>query len=144
MNAVRRDPDPSQNKGVSLLIVSHSATIAKGLTELLAEVAGPTVSVLAVGGMSDGALGTDGLRVLDALRSTAHGAGGVALMDMGSTVLAVRAALAELTPAERSRVIVADAPLVEGAIAAAVSASLLCSLEEVARAAESARVVPKF
>jgi PTS hybrid protein len=68
----------------------------------------------------------------------------VVLVDLGSSVLAVRAALTELTDEERDRIAVADAPLVEGAIAAAVAASAGCTANEAARAAEEARVVAKL
>ena len=59
-------------------------------------------------------------------------------------MLSVRAALTELSAAESERIRVADAPLVEGAVAAAVAASTGCSLEEAARAAEEARNVAKL
>ena len=53
-------------------------------------------------------------------------------------------ALGELSPEERKRIVVADAPLVEGAVAAGVAASTGCSCEEAARAAEEARSVAKL
>ena len=65
-------------------------------------------------------------------------------MDLGSAVLAVRAAQEELTPKELERVIVSDAPLVEGAVAAGVTASSGATPEEVAAAAREARSAPKF
>jgi dihydroxyacetone kinase phosphotransfer subunit len=133
-----------QNGFVSLVLVSHSAAIAEGLAELVSEVAGPGVPIVAIGGAADGSLGTDGGRVLDALRDAAAGSGAVVLMDLGSSVLAVRAAQEELTPEELERVIVADAPLVEGAVAAGVTASGGAAAEEVAAAAREARGADKF
>jgi PTS hybrid protein len=65
-------------------------------------------------------------------------------MDLGSSVLAVRAAQGELSPAELESVVVADAPLVEGALAAGVTASTGASAPEVAAAAEEARVASKL
>ena len=65
-------------------------------------------------------------------------------MDLGSSVLAVRAALGELDPEELERVAVADAPLVEGAVAAGVLASTGADLEAVAAAAREARDVAKL
>jgi len=70
--------------------------------------------------------------------------GAVVLVDLGSSVLSVRAALNELTPAELEHLSVADAPLVEGAVAAAVAASTGCGHAEAARAAEEARTVAKL
>jgi len=136
--------ESSVNGFVGLVLVSHSGPIAEGLADLVAQVAGPEVSIVAVGGASDGSLGTDGARVLEALRAAAAAPGAVVLMDIGSSVLAVRAALAELGPEERERLVIADAPLVEGAIAAGVAASIGGSSSEVADAAREARNAAKL
>ena len=132
------------NGSVGLVLVSHSASIADGVAELVAQVAGPEVRIDPVGGGPEGSLGTDGARVLQALREAAAGTGSVILMDLGSSILAVRAALEDLSPAERSRLLLADAPLVEGAVAAGVAASTGATTEEVARAAEEARSAAKL
>ena len=137
-------PSDSSNGLAHLLVVSHSASIAEGLAELLRQVAGPAVSIVAIGGASDGSLGTDGGRVLEALEAAGDGPGTVVLMDIGSSVLAVRAALAELEPHQLERVFVADAPLVEGALTAAVMASTGAPADVVAKAAEEARSVTKL
>jgi PTS hybrid protein len=128
---------------VGLVIVSHSAAIADGLAELVAQVAGPDVPIVTAGGGPGGTLGTDGERVLAALQ-TVDGAGAVVLADLGSSLLSVKAALAELSPGQAARIVLADAPLVEGAIAAGVTASTGASLAEVTGAAEEARGVPKL
>jgi len=128
---------------VSLVLVSHSAAIAAGLAELVGQVAGPDVAIATAGGGPAGTLGTDGGLVLEALR-TIDGAGAVVLVDLGSSVLSVKAALAELDAAEAARFVLVDAPLVEGAIAAGVTASTGASLTEVAAAAEEARGVAKL
>jgi dihydroxyacetone kinase phosphotransfer subunit len=134
----------ARNGFVGLVLVSHSASIAEGLAELVAQVAGPDVPILTAGGGPDGSLGTDGGRVLEALREAAEGAGAVILMDLGSSVLAVRAALTELGPERRARLLVADAPLVEGAIAAGVTASTGATRDEVGAAASEAGSVAKL
>ena len=133
-----------ENGYVGLILVSHSASIADGVAELVAQVAGAEVPIVAIGGASDGSLGTDGGKVLDALRAAAAGPGAVVLMDLGSSVLAVRAAQEELSQAELERVVVADAPLVEGAVAAGVTASTGASAPEVAAAAQEARSAAKL
>jgi PTS hybrid protein len=131
------------NGYVGLVIVSHSAAIAGGLAELVAQVAGPDVPIVTAGGGPEGTLGTDGGRVLEALR-TVDGTGAVVLADLGSSLLSVKAALAELSPEDAAQIVLADAPLVEGAIAAGVTASTGASLSEVVSAAEEARNVPKL
>jgi PTS hybrid protein len=134
----------NDNGHVSLVLVSHSAAIAQGVADLVAQIAGPDVRIVTAGGAVDGSLGTDGGRVLEALRAAAAGSGAVVLVDLGSSVLAVKAALNELSEAESDRIAVADAPLIEGAVAAAVAASTGCSPRDAANAAEEARRVAKL
>jgi phosphoenolpyruvate---glycerone phosphotransferase subunit DhaM len=131
---------------VSLVLVSHSAAVAEGLAELVAEITGPRVHIIAVGGAADGTLGCDSVRVGDVLRGTTAAAGddAVVVMDFGSAVLTVRDAVAGLDPAQRDRVIPVDAPLVEGAVAAGMAAARGLSKEDVAHAAVEARHVPKL
>ena len=136
--------DGERNGFVGLVLVSHSAAIAEGLAELVAQVAGPDVAIVTAGGGPDGSLGTDGGRVLEALERGATGAGSVVLVDLGSAVLSVRAALGELDPEAAAQLDVADAPLVEGAIAAGVTASTGAPRDVVAAAAREARSVDKL
>src|ERR1700754_3067631 len=103
--------------------------------------AGPDVPLEGVGGTADGRLGTDADRIAAALDAADHGDGVVVLGDLGSAILTVRSVLEDH---EGDDVRLVDAPLVEGAIAAAVSASAGLSIDGVVRAAEEARVVPKF
>ena len=129
---------------IALVIVSHSASIAGGVVELVSQVAQQGVALIAIGGTVGGGLGTDPGVLRAALRKCARNGGGVVLMDIGSSVLSVRAAFAELGPDERDRLRVVDAPLVEGAVAAAAVAATGASLDDVAHAAENARHVTKF
>ena len=135
---------PEPNGHVNLVLVSHSAEIAHGLADLVGQIAGPDVRIVTAGGAVDGSLGTDGGAVLAALRTASAGAGTVVLVDLGSSVLSVRAAIAELTEEESERIGVADAPLVEGAVAAGVAASTGCTLAQAVEAAEGACNVAKL
>jgi PTS hybrid protein len=135
---------PADHPQVSLVLVSHSTQLASGLAELVGQVAGPGVAVYAIGGAADGSLGTDADRVLAALQAASREAGAVVLMDLGSSVLTVQAALDDLSAEQRARLVVADAPLVEGAVAAGVLASTGAALAEVAQAAEEARDARKL
>jgi phosphoenolpyruvate---glycerone phosphotransferase subunit DhaM len=134
----------SDNGFVGLVIISHSAPLAQGLAELVGQVAGPDVPIEAIGGGPEGTLGTDGGRVLEALQRAARGSGSVVLMDLGSSVLSVKAALGELGEDELELLRVADAPLVEGAVAAGVMASTGDDVDGVLRAAEEARHARKL
>ena len=128
---------------VGIVIVSHSREIASGTAALAAQMAGPDVRIEAAGGDPDGGLGTDGSLVGAAIAAADQGEGAIVLGDLGSAILTARAVLEDHADGNGS-VRLVDAPLVEGAIAAAVVASAGMSLDEVVAAAEEARAVPKF
>jgi dihydroxyacetone kinase phosphotransfer subunit len=131
---------------VGLVLISHSDTLVIGLRDMVAQVAGDEVAVGIAGGTDDGRLGTSAPRIEAALRSTlaASPNGVLVLLDLGSAALSLELALEELEPAERNQVRVSEAPLVEGAIMAAVQASIGASLVEVAAAAEGAAGMAKL
>jgi PTS hybrid protein len=125
---------------VGIVIVSHSRHIASGAAELAGQMAGPDVRIEAAGGDVDGGLGTDGARVRAAIENAESGDGVVILGDLGSAILTVRAVL----DGDGDRARLADAPLVEGAVAAAVAASAGMDLSFVIQAAEEARGYSKL
>ncbi|OLE30636.1 MAG: phosphoenolpyruvate--protein phosphotransferase [Actinobacteria bacterium 13_1_20CM_3_68_10] len=121
---------------VGIVIVSHSNTLAEGVRELAAEMAGPEVKLELAGGLAEeGALGTDAVRVMEAIGRADSGDVVLVLMDLGSAVLSAETALDFLTPEQRESVLLCEAPLVEGAVAAAVAARLGEPLAEVAKEA---------
>ena len=126
---------------MGIVLVSHSAELARGVAAVAAQVAGPDVRIEAAGGDADGGLGTSADRVEDAIRRADAGGGVVVLADLGSAILTVRHVLDRNG---NGHVRLADAPFVEGAVAAAVTASVGSSLEDVARAAEEARGASKL
>ncbi len=127
---------------VGIVLVSHSAELARGLARLAAGVAGAEVRIEPAGGDPAGGLGTSGDLVSAALDRADTGDGVVALGDLGSAFLILRGVLEERGGSERVRLV--DAPFVEGAVAAAVVASAGASLDDVARAAEQARGAAKL
>jgi phosphoenolpyruvate---glycerone phosphotransferase subunit DhaM len=120
---------------IGILIISHSAQVARGVKELAEQMAKGTVRIAAAGGTIEGDLGTSTdviARALDELRGVEAV---LALVDMGSAVMSAEMAL-ELAglPFQLS-----GAPLVEGAVVAAVEATREgATLAEVAAAAERA------
>jgi multiphosphoryl transfer protein len=117
---------------VGIVIVSHSAKLADGIRELAREMAGPDVKLELAGGLDEpGVLGTDAVRVADAIGRADSGDGVVVLMDLGSAVLSAETALDLLTPEQREHVRLCEAPLVEGTVAASVAARLGSPLAEV-------------
>ena len=139
---------------VGIVLVSHSDALATGLKELLLQIGGTDLPVAAAGGTDDGRLGTSYQLISNAIRQVDKGSGVLVLTDLGSAVLTTRAVLAELPPPEQTgttrqnttgpKVVLVDAPLVEGAVAAAVIAATGADLDAVRAAAEEARDVPKF
>jgi len=130
---------------VSLVLVSHSKSLAEGLRDMVVQVAGDSVHVAAAGGTADGRLGTNAEAIADTLRAILadSGDGILVLLDLGSAWLSVEMALEELSDTERGRIQVSEAPLVEGAVLAAVQASVGGTLSEVAAAAAGAASMSK-
>lgn len=126
---------------VGIVVVSHSAELARGLVALAGQMAGPDVSIEAAGGGPDGGLGTNEALVREAITRAQGGQGVAVLGDLGSSILTVRLVLEDHDDAD---VRLADAPLVEGAVAGAVMASAGGSLDQVLMAAEEARAVGKL
>jgi phosphoenolpyruvate---glycerone phosphotransferase subunit DhaM len=128
---------------VGIVLVSHSAALAEGAAELAAQISGGTVAIVPAGGTEDGGLGTSSAKVERAVKLADSGAGVVILPDLGSAVLTVRVLLAELadlpTPVE-----LADAPFVEGVVAATVAAAGGGNIKAVLAAAEEARHARKL
>jgi PTS hybrid protein len=104
---------------VGLVLVAHSAKLAEGIAELAAQMA-PDVVVVPAGGLEDGNLGTDYEKVSAAVDTANTGAGVVLLYDLGSAQMTAELVVEMLGDPEVA--LVADAPLVEGAVAAAVAA----------------------
>jgi phosphoenolpyruvate---glycerone phosphotransferase subunit DhaM len=124
---------------VGLVVVSHSAKLADGVVEVAAQMA-PDVTVVAAGGLPGGGIGTDFEAVDAALDRAEGGAGVVVLYDLGSARMIAETALEAREGAAATLV---DAPLVEGAVAAAVAAQGGSPLAEVADAARAAAGAPE-
>ncbi|UGQ13497.1 phosphoenolpyruvate--protein phosphotransferase [Yinghuangia sp. ASG 101] len=129
------------NAPVGIVLVSHSAELASGLRLLVEQIGAQDVPIATAGGTDDGRVGTSYDLVLAAVRDADHGGGVVVLPDLGSSVLTARAVLADHP---RPDVVIVDAPFVEGAVAAAVTAASGADLKTVADAAQEARHVHKL
>ena len=125
---------------VGIVLVSHSWRLAEGAAELAREMGGPDVKLETAGGldMPDHPIGTDAVLVLDAIDRAWSEDGVVVLMDLGSAVLSAEMALEMLPEDRRERVLLCEAPFVEGAVAAAVTAKLGAPAEQVAAEARGA------
>lgn len=129
---------------VGLVIVSHSARLAEGVAELAGQMAQGKVAIAAAGGTTDGTLGTSVERIIAALHAVGGPDGVLVLLDMGSAVMATEMAVETFAQECHYSVLISSAPLVEGAVIAAVESSIGNSLQEVAEAADSAISLPKI
>ncbi|KAB1142226.1 PTS-dependent dihydroxyacetone kinase phosphotransferase subunit DhaM [Streptomyces luteolifulvus] len=126
---------------VGIVLVSHSAELAAGLRLLVEQIGSDTVPLATAGGTEDGRIGTSYDLVLTAIQQADQGAGVVVLPDLGSSVLTARTVLEDHP---RTDVTIVDAPFVEGAVAAVVTAASGADLTTVVKAAEEARNVHKL
>ncbi|MDQ1012594.1 PTS hybrid protein [Streptomyces sp. V4I23] len=124
---------------VGIVLVSHSADVARSVAALAHGLAGggELAPVAAAGGTPDGGLGTSSELVSAAAAEVDRGAGVAVLVDLGSAVLTVKALLAEGDELPDGTRLV-DAPFVEGAVAAVVTASAGGDLDAVEAAASEA------
>ena len=129
---------------VGLVIVSHSRALADALVGLLRQVAATESPVAVAAGIGEerSEFGTDAVEIMEAIQSVYSEDGVLVMMDLGSAVLSAKMALDLLPPDMADRIRFCGAPLVEGAIAAAVQIGLNSDLDTVCREANAA-LAPK-
>lgn len=128
---------------IALLVVSHSAEVARGICSIAGQMAGESVPLEGCGGTEEGALGTSVPAILEAMgRLMARSEGLVVVPDLGSAVLAARTAR-EMIEGGAERIVIADGPVLEGTVLAAVEASVGAGLERVASVVGEARNLKK-
>ena len=119
---------------VNLVLVSHSPSLARGAAELarLMTQQSPLIIATAAGtGDENSPLGTNAEEIAKAMEEAYSDDGVLVLMDMGSAVLSAEMALEFLPPDKKAKFMLSSAPIVEGAVSAAVQASLGGNLEQV-------------
>jgi phosphocarrier protein FPr len=121
---------------IGLVLVSHSARLAEGALELVEQMVQGAVPLALAGGtdIPDAPIGTDPVKVaraVESLLTQASVSSVLVLMDLGSAIMSAEAALDLLSEEERARVFLCEAPLVEGALAAAVRAKIGGTLAQV-------------
>ena len=123
---------------VGLVLVCHSKKLAEAVRDVVLQITAPDfpVAVASGAGNNHEQLGTDAVHISEVLQQFNHLDGVLVLMDLGSAVLSAKTAHELLVLPCEQKVRLCAAPLVEGAIAAAVQANAGSSLEEVAREAE--------
>ena len=129
---------------VGIVVVSHSKDLAKEIINFSMEMAQSDIKIINAGGTSDGRFGTDANIIMDSIINADEGDGVLVLVDLGSAIMSTNFAIELLEDDLRNRVVIADAPIVEGSIGAVTQASIGSSLEEVKLAAEEAKLYSKY
>ncbi|MDG2764774.1 dihydroxyacetone kinase phosphoryl donor subunit DhaM [Vibrio parahaemolyticus] len=125
---------------VGIVIVSHSNKISDGIVDMCREMAGKDQIIISAGGMEDGSIGTDAVRIANAIENANTGDGVLVLADLGSAILSTEMAMDILNDNSINiEIKIADAPIVEGAIASSIEAYLGGNLESCLKKAEEAK-----
>lgn len=125
---------------VGIVIVSHSQKLAEGVVEIATMMAADA-PIAAAGGLEEGGFGTSFERIVEAVQAVDQGAGVAILMDMGSAVMTAEMVCEAL---DDTKIRLLDAPLVEGAVLAAVESQMGTSLDDLAAKIGEAREVRKL
>ena len=112
---------------VGIVIVSHSAKLAEGVVDL-ARMMAKTAPVAPAGGLEDGSFGTSFEKISNAVDEVYSDDGVLILMDMGSAVMTAEMVMESM---EDRKIVLADCPVAEGAVTAAVGAESGAALEEI-------------
>ena len=121
---------------VSVVIVSHSPKVAEGAADMVRQMVGEEVACAWTGGDPGGGLGTDAVRIREAIESVWGEAGVAVLVDLGGAEMNAEMAIEMLDEGRRAKVRICNAPLVEGAVVAATEAAGGATLEQVCATAE--------
>ncbi|MEG1431460.1 MULTISPECIES: dihydroxyacetone kinase phosphoryl donor subunit DhaM [Eubacterium] len=127
-----------------IIIVSHSEQLAAGVAELVAEMANDQVVIQAAGGTGDGRIGTNTLRILEAIESMEACKSILVYCDMGSSIISTETAMDMIDDDDLAeKVHIVDCPLVEGCFAGTVQASITDDAEEIKAVSAQARELHK-
>ena len=121
---------------VGIVIVSHSPKIAEGAADMVRQMVGDSVPLAWTGGNQEGGLGTDVAAIIEAIDRAWSDSGVAVLVDLGGAETNSEMAIEMLESSRREKVVVCEAPVVEGAVMAATEASGGATLDAVRRTAE--------
>ena len=124
------------NANVGIVIVSHSADVAKGTADMVRQMVGTEVPLAWCGGDPGGGLGTNVEAIMSAIDRAWSERGVAILVDLGGAETNSEMAIEMLPEGRRERVVICNAPIVEGAVLAATEAASGATLEFVRTAAE--------
>lgn len=116
----------------AILLVSHSQKITDGIKEMVEQMAqSDSLQIFSLGGTSDGELGSDPMKIIDVINEADSIEKFFVFADLGSAVLSAELAFDMLEEAQQEKYVLVDAPLVEGAFAAGITASVSDDVEHI-------------
>jgi PTS hybrid protein len=121
---------------VGIVIVSHSAEVARGTADMVRQMVGDEVPLAFCGGDPGGGLGTNVESIMNAIDQAWSDKGVAILVDLGGAETNSEMAIEMQPPERQGRIVVCNAPIVEGAVMAATEASGGAALDDVKRTAE--------
>jgi phosphoenolpyruvate---glycerone phosphotransferase subunit DhaM len=121
---------------VGIVIVSHSPLVAEGAADMVRQMVGEEVPLAWCGGDPRGGLGTSVEAIINAIDKAWSDRGVAILVDLGGAETNSEMAIEMLEGGRASKVVVCNAPVVEGAVMAATESSGGASLAEVRATAE--------
>jgi dihydroxyacetone kinase phosphotransfer subunit len=124
------------SSNVGIVIVSHSPKVAEGAADMVRQMVGAEVAVAWTGGNPDGGLGTSVPAIMEAIEKAWSDAGVAILVDLGGAETNSEMAVEMLDADRQGKVVVCNAPIVEGAVIAAAEAASGASLSLVKKIAE--------
>lgn len=129
---------------IGIVIISHSEKIAEGVVDLCNEMVAGGVKIIPAGGTNDGRIGTDPMKIKEAIEKAYDGGEVVLLADIGSSLMNAEMAIELLDDEIREKTIILDTPIVEGSIGVAVQASISNNINQILAVAEEARTTKKL
>ena len=121
---------------VGIVIVSHSPDVARGTADMVRQMVGNDLPLSFCGGNPEGGLGTSVEKIIAAINAAWSEKGVAILVDLGGAETNSEMAIELLAPDKQAKVVICNAPIVEGAVMAATEAWGGASLQEVKRTAE--------
>lgn len=125
---------------VGIVIVSHSQKLAESVVDFTKIMADGAI-IAAAGGLEDGSFGTSFDKIYQAVESAYSEDGVILIMDMGSAVMTAEMVIEAYGS---HKVLMADCPLVEGAVVATIDALGGMGRQEILEALKNVGGTPKY
>ncbi|WP_066496357.1 dihydroxyacetone kinase phosphoryl donor subunit DhaM [Abyssisolibacter fermentans] len=130
---------------VGIVIVSHSYKVAEGIKDILDQMAQKSVPIATAGGTSDLDIGTDPFKIKDAIEEVYSEDGVIIFIDIGSAIMNTKIAIEFLDDEMQSNIVIANAPVLEGGLVAAVESKIGRDLMSIKESVEqSVKEIDKF